>query len=309
MKPIEIFRPGKFKAMSGQEIEFSATMLESIAKAYEPSVHQSPLVIGHPKLEDPAYGWVKALSFANSRLVAEPEAVVEEFAGVVAAGLYKNVSASFFTPDHPANPKPGNYYLKHVGFLGATPPAVSGLKPVSFASGGEKEVCFEFAVEMPQPVAKSDQENEKKKENELKEKEFADKEKDLNEREKNLKVREAGQKKAEFASFLGDLKKKGRLIPAVETGLVEFMMGLDSGNVLEFAGEKKTQVDFFKSFLEKQPKVVCFSEVAPDSVASPDAATPTQLAEKAGKLKTRLEGEGVVISYADAVARVSGGEE
>lgn len=306
MKAIEIFRPGKFKAMSGQEIEFSAAMLDSIAKAYDPAVHQSPLVIGHPKVEDPAYGWVKALSFANSRLVAEPEAVVEEFAGVVSAGLYKNVSASFFAPDHPANPKPGNYYLKHVGFLGATPPAVSGLKPVSFASGDEKEICIEFAVEAPQPPARHDS---KEKENELKEKELADKEKNQNEREQKLNTREAELKKAEFASFIGGLKKKGKLVPAVEAGLVEFMMGLDAGNVVEFAGEKKTQVDFFKSFLEKQPQVVSFGEYAPDIVASPDAVTPKQLAEKAGKLKARLEGEGVVISYADAVERVSGGEE
>lgn len=306
MKAIEIFRPGKFKAMSGQEIEFSAAMLESIAKAYDPKVHQSPLVIGHPKVEDPAYGWVRSLNFANSRLVAEPEAVVEEFAGVVSAGLYKNVSASFFAPDHPANPKPGNYYLKHVGFLGATPPAVSGLKPVSFASGDEKEICIEFAVEAPQPPARNDS---KEKENELKEKEFADKEKGLNEKEKNLNAREVELKKAEFASFLGGLKKKGKLVPAVEAGLVEFMMGLDSGNVVEFAGEKKTQVDFFKSFLEKQPPVVSFGEYAPDSVAAPDAITPKQLAEKASKLKVRLEGEGEVISYADAVARINGGEE
>ncbi len=312
MNPIEIFRPGKFKAMNGKEIEFSAAMLESIAKAYEPSVHQSPLVIGHPKLEDPAYGWVKALNFANSRLMAEPEAVVEEFAGVVAAGLYKNVSASFFTPDHPANPKPGNYYLKHVGFLGATPPAVSGLKPVSFASGDENEICFEFAVEASQPAPKSDSE----KENTLKEKELADKEKALNdkekaqnEKEKAQNAKEAELKKAEFAAYVEGLKKEGKIVPAHEASLVEFMMGLDSANVLEFAGEKKTQVAFMKDYLAKQPKIVSFDEFAAASDPAPGNVTSKQLAEKAGKLKTRLEGEGIVISYADAVARINGGEE
>lgn len=305
MKSIEIFRPGKFKAMNGKEIEFSAAMLESIAKDYDPAVHQSPLVIGHPKIEDPAYGWVKSLAFAAGKLVAEPETVVEEFAGIVSAGLYKKVSASFFTPDHPANPKPGNYYLKHVGFLGAVPPAVSGLKPVSFASDEENEICFEFAVEASQPAPKSETE----KENTLKEKELADKEKNLTDKEKNLQAREAELKKAEFASFIGGLKKDGKIVPAHEAALVEFMMGLDSEKVLEFSGEKKTQVAFMKDYLTKQPKIVSFSEFAGENEPGPGTLTPKQLAEKAGKLKARLESEGVVVSYADAVARINGGEE
>ena len=100
MNIIEIFRPGKFKAMNGKEIEFSSAMLQDIADIYNPSVSQAPLVIGHPKVEDPAYGWVKNLSFADGKLKAEPESVVEEFTGIVSAGLYKNVSASFFASDH-----------------------------------------------------------------------------------------------------------------------------------------------------------------------------------------------------------------
>ncbi len=305
MKPIEIFRPGKFKAMNGKEIEFSAAMLEGIAREYDPALHQSPLVIGHPKVEDPAYGWVRALNYAGEKLVADPESVVEEFAGVVSAGLYKKVSASFFTPDHPANPKPGKYYLKHVGFLGAVPPAVSGLKAVSFAGDDENELCFEFAVEAKKPESKSEPE----KENNLKEKELADKEKGLAERENRLEAREAGLKKAEFAAFVDGLKKEGKIVPAHEASLVEFMMGLDSDNVVEFAGEKKTQVDFMKDYLAKQPKLVSFSEFAGEKHQASGDVNPKQLAEKISKLRARLEGEGVVISYADAAARINGGEE
>lgn len=290
MNIIEIFRPGKFKAMNGKEIEFSAAMLQDIAASYNTSVYQAPLVIGHPKVEDPAYGWVKNLSFADGKLKAEPESVVEEFAGIVSAGLYKNVSASFFAPDHPANPAPGKYYLKHVGFLGATPPAVSGLKAVSFASGDEQEICFELS-------------------DNTKTAEFAAKEQELLKKEKALAARETELKKAEFSSFIGDLKKKGQILPALEPGLVEFMMALDSQNTLEFAGVKQNQLDFFKSFLSKQPKVVNFGEFAPDSTATNTELTPNQLAEKAEKLKNRLETEGMVISYADSVARASKGEE
>lgn len=57
-----------------------------------------------------------------------------------AAGRYKKVSASFYRPDAPCNPKPGAYYLRHVGFLGAQPPAVKSLKAIEFADGEDGDV-------------------------------------------------------------------------------------------------------------------------------------------------------------------------
>ena len=306
MKPIEIFRPGKFKAMSGQEIEFSAAMLESIAKAYEPSVHQSPLVIGHPKLEDPAYGWVKALSFANSRLVAEPEAVVEEFAGVVAAGLYKNVSASFFTPDHPANPKPGNYYLKHVGFLGAAAPAIPGLQPVNLA-GDNDEICIEFAVPMPAPEHKPNEEGNLDKEKQV----LENKRKELEEKEKGLQAKEKEIKRAEFSAFVDGLKKEGKILPVFENDLVNFVESLDNGVTIEFSADKKaTPVEFLKDYLAKQPKVVEFAEIAKETGAmNLDKTNPAAIAERAVAYKKRLEDAGTVVSFSTAVERVMEGKD
>jgi phosphoglycolate phosphatase-like HAD superfamily hydrolase len=52
-----------------------------------------------------------------------------DFAEGVEAGRYRYVSASFYPPSDPNNPKPGNWYLRHIGFLGAQPPAVKGLAP------------------------------------------------------------------------------------------------------------------------------------------------------------------------------------
>ena len=65
---------------------------------------------------------------------------------MVRAGRFKKVSASFYTPDSPHNPVPGVYYLRHVGFLGAQPPAVKGLAPVpvNFAEGDTEEGCVSF---------------------------------------------------------------------------------------------------------------------------------------------------------------------
>jgi hypothetical protein len=132
---LQIFRPGKFTAMSGHTLDFSESEVMAIAANYSAEKFQAPIVAGHPKDSDPAYGWVKSLSFSEGVLEAEPEQVDPAFAEAVAAGRYKKISGSFYPPNHPDNPVPGHYYLRHVGFLGAMAPAVKGLKPVASFSG------------------------------------------------------------------------------------------------------------------------------------------------------------------------------
>lgn len=128
--------------MSGDVIEFSESDLKATATAYDPKRYEAPLVVGHPKLDAPAYGWVKSLAYSGA-LEAEPDQVDAAFAEIVRAGRYKKVSASFFAPHSPQNPTPGVYYLRHVGFLGAQPPAVNGLRSVSFAE--DEKGVIEFA--------------------------------------------------------------------------------------------------------------------------------------------------------------------
>ncbi|MBN8486380.1 MAG: peptidase [Burkholderiales bacterium] len=132
MKPIHIFRPGRHTPTAGAALSFSEADLAAAAAAYDPAVHEAPIVVGHPRGDAPAYGWVSRLSFAEGDLLAEPSQVDPAFAELVADGRFKKVSASFYTPDSPTNPKPGAYYLRHVGFLGAQPPAIKGLRPVEF---------------------------------------------------------------------------------------------------------------------------------------------------------------------------------
>ncbi|MCA1944541.1 MAG: hypothetical protein LDL30_04540 [Desulfovibrio sp.] len=132
-----IFRSGTHTAMDGQELHFSDADLTATAAAYDPAKHEAPLVIGHPATDAPAYGWVKSLTVhpgqSGLELGATPGPVAPEFAGAVNTGLYKKISASFYPPHAKSNPVPGVYYLRHVGFLGAQPPAVKGLPPPAFA--------------------------------------------------------------------------------------------------------------------------------------------------------------------------------
>lgn len=143
--PIHIFRPGTHTDVSGKTLSFGEAELEASAKAYDPALHEAPLVVGHPSIDAPAYGWVSSLSFSQDGLAAQPHQVDAEFAELVRGGRFKKISASFYTPDAPGNPVPGVYYLRHVGFLGAAAPAVRGLKPVSFAAGDEGVVEFSDA--------------------------------------------------------------------------------------------------------------------------------------------------------------------
>lgn len=141
-KTLQIFKPGRFTAMSGVEFAFSEVDLAATARAYKPELHQAPLVVGHPKHDHPAYGWVKSVAFAGGGLEATPEQVNPEFAAMVDSGAFRNMSAAFYAPDAPGNPVPGVYYLRHVGFLGAMPPAVRGLRSPSFAADEEGVVEF-----------------------------------------------------------------------------------------------------------------------------------------------------------------------
>ncbi|WP_290654473.1 hypothetical protein [Idiomarina sp.] len=143
MKRINIFKTGTHTSSNGATLDFSEDKLQGSAESYSPSVHEAPIVIGHPKDNGPAYGWIKSVEFAEGNLDAIPDQVNEDFAEMVKSGAFKKVSASFYLPDAPNNPSPGNLYLRHVGFLGAQPPAIKGLAPVDFAESEEGVVEFE----------------------------------------------------------------------------------------------------------------------------------------------------------------------
>jgi hypothetical protein len=129
---IEIFKAGRHTSDRGEVLEFTAADIQAIANSYAPSVREAPLVLGHPQHDHPAYGWVKGLTATpDGRLLMSTRQVNEQFGEMVSAGRFKKRSASFYPPSHPSNPSPGNWYLRHVGWLGAMQPAIAGLKDAS----------------------------------------------------------------------------------------------------------------------------------------------------------------------------------
>ena len=142
---IQVFRSGKFTSMEGAPLSYTPDDLRKIAATYDFATAPAPVVVGHPGADAPAYGWVEKFEYdaEADRLNAVLKEIEPSFATAVHAGRYKKVSMAFFPPHHPANPAPGSWYPRHVGFLGAASPAVPGLKNASFAIGAGEAISFE----------------------------------------------------------------------------------------------------------------------------------------------------------------------
>lgn len=143
-KFIEIFKPGNHIAADGSSADFSDAAVQDIADSYNPDIHEAPVVVGHPKTNAPAFGWIKSVVFDKDtkKLKAVPGQMNPDFVEAVKNGAYKKISVSLYGPESPNNPMPGHYYLRHVGFLGAQPPAIKGLQAVEFAEN-EQTIDFE----------------------------------------------------------------------------------------------------------------------------------------------------------------------
>jgi hypothetical protein len=130
----EVLRAGSFTDSSGTRHTFGPEALLRIVHFYDPIRNPAPVVLGHPSDSQPVYGWVTGLKAQDDRLLAFME-VSEELASMIQRGAYKKRSCSF-SPD---------LRLKHVGFLGAVPPAVKGLRDITF-SGGQPFLEFQDEI-------------------------------------------------------------------------------------------------------------------------------------------------------------------
>ncbi len=313
-KFIEIFKAGNHTDANGKVLNFSDDDLKTIVANYDPQLHEAPLVIGHPKMDAPAYGWVGDLSTDGKLLNAKPTQVDAQFAELVEKGRYKKISASFYLPGAAGNPKPEGYYLRHVGFLGAKSPAIKGLKPVEFNEAEDGFVEFNEVIQTP-PAENADstiseelthivmpqkwgvwrgKESEPhgfpditsediihniNKEEEPMTAEEKQRMADLEAENKALKAKEAQRAKekaeAENANFAEGLIKEGKLLPKSKDKLLA-VLNTDTSTA-DFAED-----DFksnLKDFLNDLPQVVDFSEAATKDKAAESADESVEYAE------------------------------
>lgn len=316
-QPIAIFKPGRFTAMNGESFDFTEADLAASAKAYDPALHEAPFVIGHPKDNLPAYAWTESVSFVDGLMTATPRDMMPEFAEWI-KGPFKKRSASFYPPGHPSNPVPEVYYLRHVGFLGAQPPAVKGLPDPQFHDDGDNLVTIEFSEPEETNVSEeekakiaAEQEKLAKQQADFAEQQtaFQTQQAAIALREAELAKKEQAAKKLELVNFAETQIKAGKLLPKDKAGLVEFMAQLDNTSVVEFsegdAVKKVPSLDWLKGFITGLPKVIEFSEVTGDDGKLPTKGlTEVQLANKARAYHKAQSDLGNHISFSEAVDAV-----
>ena len=124
--------------MRGNTRNWRGDEVKEIADRYNAGDGEAPVVVGHPKTDDPAYGWVKRLHYREDDgvLTADIGNLDPDFRLLVRDGRYKRISSAFDMGGD------GVINLRHVGFLGAAKPAISGLKAVNFS--GEAAMTYEF---------------------------------------------------------------------------------------------------------------------------------------------------------------------
>lgn len=300
--PFEIAKPGQAVATSGVQYDFTPTVLAELAETYDPARHDAPIVVGHPKNNSPAYGWVKSVQWdpAQKRLIATPRDVSRDFAEAVERKQFPKRSMSIYLPNSPGNPVPGKHVLRHVGFLGALPPAIKGLADVSFAE--TEDGVLEFAEADDTVVAQVIQNLREwlltSQGSEVADKivpadavafllqsavmeasqdapgavncsetpsssGLAEREAALAQKERELQAKLDDIKRKEYEDFAESLVADGcRLLPRDKSGLVEFLASQEEG-VLEFAeaeGGKIGRLDWLKDFLRRIPRQVDFGE-------------------------------------------------
>ncbi len=146
-KKIPFIRTGKFTDKNGTPVEITSGSLDKIISSTRSYPYQNgefPVVIGHPKEDSPAWGWINSNSLIKEKNVlsalADENSFAAEFREWLGKKLYKTVSVSL-RPD---------WSIKHIGFLGAQPPAVTGLPAVEFASS-DSDIIIELSEsELPQ---------------------------------------------------------------------------------------------------------------------------------------------------------------
>ena len=336
----DVFRCGTHVDRFGREVTITRGDIDRAIQNYQKD--SAPIVVGHPTLNAPAYGWIGAFRRIGDVVQAKASGVADEFADLVKRHLYKNRSLAF---------GPGLRF-RHVGFLGAQPPAVKGLKDIQF-SDEEDFMSVEFSeltnspaaeaeapsspAANPDPPAEAAEPNAEAAQSGQAEKAEGDAEeprdqsagtdeaaamraeleaaqaeasaaKEAAAKALNELAKLKGEKRrAEFAAFTGDLIKTGQLPQAQQQSVCEFMECLDGAGTYEFSEGSAPVLERFKGLLKTLLKPVEFAEVATAAAAAPNVSDPRQIAAGIRQYRQEEASHGRRVNASQAMAHILGG--
>lgn len=323
----EVFRCGTHVDRFGREVTITPSDIDTAIATYKRD--SAPIVVGHPTLNAPAFGWIGAFRRVGDIVQAKASSVADEFADIVKRHLYKNRSLAF---------GPGMRF-RHVGFLGAQPPAVKGLKDIQF-SDKEEFMDIEFSEDSAQsPVDEhSDAPTHTNEDSALnpapavsdKSAEVSDITDELvvikaelakaKEATKRLEERNAQLKadydkasrslrQAEFATYTDELIAEGRLPKEQREHLLEFMECLHGMNSYEFSEGSMPVLQRFKEiFRAFSKRPVQLTEFASsDKALSIPSSDPVAISRLARAYMDSEEAQGRKISASQAVNHIMKG--
>ena len=97
---IEVSKVCTATSKDGNVVNITEPMLKEMAGTYDPNVHVSPFVLGHPKHDDPAFGWADKMEYDadNKKLYAlgDPDKIDDGLKAKVKKGDYKKISLSMY---------------------------------------------------------------------------------------------------------------------------------------------------------------------------------------------------------------------
>lgn len=321
---IEIFRAGRHIDDAGGIHEFSQADIAGMVASYDPALREAPLTVGHPASNLPAYGWVASLNrTANGRLAMDTRAVEPQFAEMVREQRFPKRSASFYPPSHPNNPKPGGWYLRHVAFLGAQPPAIAGLKDIQFAEADNAGTVNFSEAPAPTPTTPPPQKDTMDKEMQAQldaaNKATADANAAL--QASQAATKEATAKLASFAeaakvqrtaghvSFAEGEVKAGRLLPKDQGAAVAVLDLLADSQPVEFSEgnttQKVTPVEWLKGLIASAKPVVSFGEHAPGTGYQPGAGSAKGKTDAEIDTAAKAYARQNKVSYAEGLSAVT----
>lgn len=316
---IEIFRAGRHTDDAGGIHEFSEADIAGMVASYDPALREAPLTVGHPASNLPAYGWVSGLKrTADGRLAMDTRAVEPQFAEMVRDQRFPKRSSSFYPPSHPNNPKPGGWYLRHVAFLGAQPPAIAGLKDIAFAEA-DNAGAVNFS-EAPTPTTLKDtMDKEMQAQLDAANKKAADANAAL--LASQAATKQATDKLASFAeaarvqrtaghvSFAEGEVKAGRLLPKDQGAAVAVLDLLADSQPVEFseggATHKVTPVEWLKGLIANAKPIVSFGEHAPGTGHQPGAGSAKGKTDAEIDTAARAYARQNKVSYAEGLSAVT----
>ena len=279
---IKILQAREATSASGEKVQITQQDLHDIADNY--SVEEpAPFVIGHPKTNGPAKGWVEKLVVKGDSLYAKGKDWASDLVKSVKDKEFIKISASLHKKDSTANPNPGFLSLRHVRFLGDTAPAMPmGTVDVSDLSDGEDadDLIYSFSDFDEDQLNFNNEDNimpdEPNKLSALQDQIAALKaEKEgLQDKVDSLEKREGIRAAKDFSDSISDFAteavKKGNILPAQKDELVKlFDFANDAAQSMDFSEEGAVDpVEALKSFVSNL-KSVDFNEGTPEDADQP----------------------------------------